>query len=437
MNRLLTVALTFLLVAGCGGDDDGGGGDHPAIDASGQPDGAQPDAGGVAIHVHTLLGVVPGNALLVAAQNGDHAWQVLTGTDGEYSFDAYGRYGVLTVCPQDDSAIVSFTYATPDELTDIWADCDGVFNPYGSVAVTMNGLDANDAALDNIYFQSHNFDQASNTFTFPGIEVGTRELAAAIGNNSDAADRFMIVRDIAVSDGNTTNVTFTENNSTPLEPFTIDFAPAGGFAFTTMSLEVYTEHGSRGFLRAGPAPDAPTEYLGVPAAALMDTDLHVLHQEWRSGDGSQQVAAIQWFHALADQTMERPTPVIAAVTVGETSPYLSPHVSIGAQEAVQLYTASFGQIAADRQVNYRATRGYLAGGDVDWQVPDVSSLEGWDAAWALDDSEEVHWNSFAQSTSTESAFATFLDGPYDLPFSRAEWDGRLDTRTINSGILTP
>jgi hypothetical protein len=437
VNRRLLAALTVAILsfAGCGGDDDGGGGDHVAPDASGQPDASAPDAGGVAIHVHTLLGVVPGNAYLVAAQNGDGAWQVLGGTDGEYSFDAYGRYGVLMVCPQGDGATVNFTHATPDELTDVWADCDGEFNPYGSVDVTMNGLDANDQALANLYFQSHNFEQATNTFTFPGIEAGTRELVAAIANNTDAADRFMIVRDIAVTDGNSTNVTFSENNSTPLEPFTIDFAPPGGFAFTTMSVELTTEHGSRGFLRAGPAVDG--EYLGAPSGALMATDLHFLTQEWRAADGSQQVASMRWFHTLADQTMEQPTPVDATVSVGETAPYLRPHIAISGQESVQLYTASFSQIASARQVTWHATAGYLAGGDIDWTMPDLTSLDGWDASWQLVDGEEIRWNSFALSTNTDSARATFLDGPYDLPFTRADWDGRQDSRTINSGTFTP
>jgi hypothetical protein len=433
VNRLLSFALTFSLF-GCGGDDDGGG-DHPAIDASAQTDAAQPDAGAVTIHLHSLLGVVPGNAFLVAAQNGDGAWQVLAGTDGEYSFDAYGRYGVLIVCPQGDGATVNFTYATPDELTDVWADCDGEFNPYGSVAVTMNGLDANDQAFANLYFQSHTFEQATNTFTYPGIEVGSRELVAAIGNNTGPADRFMIVRDIAVTDGNTTNVTFSENNSTALEPFNVDFAPAGDFAFTTMSIELYTEHGSRGFLRAGPAVDG--ELLGAPAASLMDTDLHFLTQEWRAADGSQQVAAMRWFHAPADQTMEQPGPVDATVSVGETSPYLRPRVAVTGQESVQVYTAAFSQIASAHQVTWHATAGYFAGGDIDWTMPDLSSLEGWDATWQLASGEEIRWNSFAHASTVESAPAVYLDGRYDVPFTRAEWDGRLDTRTINSGTFTP
>ena len=78
-----------------------------ALAACGKVEGAAPDAGGPAdaagpamITLHNAIGNgQTANGALVAYQDGDGPWQVVTGTAGTYGFSvATGRYGLAVVC---------------------------------------------------------------------------------------------------------------------------------------------------------------------------------------------------------------------------------------------------------------------------------------------------------------------------------------------------
>ena len=443
MNQIRTSMVLLLTVfpAACG-DDDGGGSRadaaHGQSDAT-AADAAAPDAGPTSIAVHTLTGRTLGNVALVAAQDGDAAWQVLEGTDGEYSFVSNGRFGVIVACAQEDGAVLYATYATTGDFSEVWGNCEGEPDPTGSVEVTMTGLDSNDQVTATFVFGSRGMTQTVPTTTFTDIPIGTQDMFLSVRNGTNPANRFFVVRDIAVTEGGTTQFTIDEGDALSAEPITVDFSGAtGGDESYSYSVGLLTEHGTQGQLRSGAGSDGQLELAALPVAVLDDAELHTASYSARNDDNSVQRKASSYFHAPADQSLILPPPLDMAVSVGEETPYLRPRLSVTAQEPVQLYTGNILQnTTPGRQITFVFTDDWLAGSDIDWTMPDLSELEGWDADWALIDATEISYAGFAYSSSVPSALDYFRGSPYDLPATRPEWDGRQDTRSVTIGRFTP
>ena len=178
--------------------------------------------------------------------------------------------------------------------------------------------------------------QSTPTTTFTNIPVGTEDMFLAVRNGTNPANRFFVVRDIAVTEGGTTQFTIDEGDALSAVPITVDFSGAtGGGESYGYAVGLLTEHGTAGGLRSGVGSDGQLELAALPAAVLDDADLHTASYSARNDDNSVQRQASSYFHAPADQSLILPPPLDMTVSVGEETPYLRPRLSVTAQEPVR------------------------------------------------------------------------------------------------------
>jgi hypothetical protein len=403
---LLTILIAFAV--GCGGDDDGGGG-NPDADPS-APDGDVVVAP-AEIEVTTYLDGAAAPLELVAAQDGDGAWQQLDSDNGLYSFtSATGRYGVATVCIAGPFVRLSFYYSTAAEQDQVTRSCTTEAPVFTAIDVAIDNL-AGDAQI-SAGPQFANVTAGEPAATLMTLVEASYDVWAAVRPGATDIESVMVQRDVQTSTEGTPQVTFDVDQDSVA---TTDFSLAidGETDSEEVDWGAYLWSTRRTRARLLQADGA--SYAGVPTSALEGNDIHEVVAEAIDGDAGTARAIRQLLLDPANVTLTLP-PAFGDIEAGavETMPYVRVDATFDAYPDGVYYELRLFQ-GGEREVTFEATDGWLGdGASYTWEQPDLGDLDGWTNGWALADNVEVAWFAGAHRSTVDPRLF-FEESPSPAP----------------------
>ena len=333
-----------------------------------------------------------------AVQNGTGAWTQVVGTGGQFTFQVTAdNVGVAWVILNQGNPQTNLRFAHKDELDGIGASlCNGTKTVNG----TVPGLSATNTAFMSLGGSSATVvgAAANPNFTFSNVRDGAIDLLATRTNLtingqsvSTTLDRILLQRGLNPASGSSVNVDFA-GGVTPVTPTVTATGLNGASALTTM---IYLTSGTTGvlFTETSYSGAASRTFPAVPAAQQQDGDLHGLTLTTQP-DGANNVIGAYRSASIyfKDPTNRAVTfgPAIGATTftTAASAPYLRPRVQYTRQsEYNRLWYVSYQQ--GDRNVVTQITDDYQGAADIDYTLPDFSSVAGWDNQWGLVAGQQV------------------------------------------------
>jgi hypothetical protein len=425
----LFVVLGAAALLACGGNDrrspkrhpsaDGGSGGSAGIGG----DGGSTDAGGggaggglspATITFTTQLNGTPDNLGFVAAQDGDGAWQALSGNAGVYTFDSQGRFGLAYVCDSRIFPHVLFVQATTADFVSLTRRCfTSGESAVTNVTLAISGLELTDTA-DFVAGPSY-ASGAAGSFDLD-LKNGTYHFVGA-RKRQGTHDRVIVHRNVTLS-GSPLVLDFDFDVEGEATLLTQVVATNAGGNETLYHANYVTLAGAVPLtLRADPGwvPVAPAALLAaedrnvIELAAFVDT---------RAATRYVKVAA----KAPQDQSLTLPEPFVTTVTAASQDPLslwfvfdpLAPGQNVRL-EAWQLFGETAVQITAD------VSAAWLTRGSVGYTTPDLRGLSGWQAAWDFVPGTSVDWNASIAESSTGLSFDEPAPPPADGSVERGAW----------------
>jgi hypothetical protein len=341
--------------------------------------------------------------LWFAVQDGTGAWQRVTASaPGVYQANiTQARGGVAFVLAENSGFTNKIYFATQAELAELganWCPNTSVKTHAGSIV----GASALDLSYVSLGGRQVTVNGAAG-FTLNNVPDGPRDLIA--GRNagtlaglsvSYALDRIVLRR----------NVNLGNNVALPA----VDFGAAESFApdqrtltlsntaatslinVTTMFATANSSGAGSGLLSTSGVPVATTSinWRGVPAARQQAGDRHTVIV---SGVSSNTVPAslngrsILFYTAAPQDQALTFGPLLSGATfsVVGTAPYVRTRLQYTPQAEYNRYFVFQAQQGggAPRISEVNMSQGYLTGAAADLQVPDFSSVSGWDNNWGL------------------------------------------------------
>ncbi|HET9620661.1 MAG TPA: hypothetical protein VFP84_04800 [Kofleriaceae bacterium] len=424
----------LLAIAACGKVNSNGGG----------PDGGGPgDAGGsggpTTITFHNSIGSgQTANGAVVAYQDGDGPWQVVTGTGGTYTFPvASGRYGLMAVCERPIVAgVTPFNevfldyYATSDASEHvIFADCMAVAPTFKTVNVsgTVTGLLSGDTFT--IATGVGLYAAAATSWSLPALSGPGHLLALRLAAGRPIGLAF---NPVTYTDGESFAIDFGQAVLPADVGLTIDPSAASPFVTAT-----YLD-AAGGLWQIDHPPAGANRYRMLPADQIGDGIALVTEQSSDNQSGRMVEHAIKVPTAQTltlPQTFQPASPPRTAAT----APYPRYTVTLPQVTDPLAYRLGYsgamtgGNGLVSWSVTYSAA--WLAasgqtGASFTSELPDLSALAGWKAAYALPASN-LSWNVSA-TTGPHRRLPNIVVPPAQLPLRQ---DGDVFTQASASGVL--
>lgn len=403
--------------------------------------------GGGTVLVRTTRGGTPANADFVAFQDGNGAWQVVSGAGGLYTLnitDSDGRYGVAIACVNGPDVEVYILHATRAELSEITHECD---EPPSQSFVTVSGT-VGGLGTDN---WAQVFLGQGTGFTYPGMGTyslqtapGTYDLIAVkyVGFEIGSVDKVLIRRNVNATTDTTQNIDFDSAEAFAPEMHTVTVL---GTAGETVGSVTFRSNGKT--VAALGTPYNTLRFAGVPTSRQVGNDFHVLSV---TDFGPQRVlrTVLRHFKAPTDITVALPDAFTSPeVTTAATTPYARFTASWSAYPGAQAYVLSYRSHHHETVPMGRAQKSSRQhGGSVSWVIglsanwlganssytlPDFSGLSGWNNAWGFPTGRFVEWTVTAASSNRNLA---------DLVVGLAQQqpvDGLEVRQSGKSGNITP
>ena len=395
------------------------------LTACSSDDNGPPDEPGTPVRISFCAGEAP---VWLAVQDGDAAWkQVTPRITGVYDagFTA-NRGGVAYVSSGGSDLVVAY-----GDLTELaMISCPlGTKSINGSVA-GLTAAEGSDIWL-GVPLATAN---AQRRFQFRDVAEGQQDLFATRftrdGNGGQIANRLVIRR----------AQLFTSGSRLP----TIDFASTESFApaFATVSVANADDAPTVGILSSwhgqasttlvmyGTAP-GPQLYSAVPEDQLRPGELSSLQA---FADGQTGVrSATEYFRAPTDRVVTLGPVLSTPVLTWPGAPaILRPRLQLPSQtEYGRMAYATYNQGAL--AVRVFVTSSWLGGTPATWdiQVPDLSSVEGWNDAWGFT-SSNVLWYATAEGGVDRSLGDVVNDGDV---FRTADFNGSSEAAGRASRVI--
>lgn len=371
------------------------------------------------------------NTGLVAYQDGDGAWQVVSGTAGVYQLSVgSGRYGLLAACERasDGATFVTLGYfAVSDGLERFELD----FCTAGTAqTVTISGTVSGTASGEDLWV-SDGISASAGLFTTwmmqavagPGVLIGMRR--------TSERPTAMLLQRATFAASATFNLNFANQFFPAESDLTLD--PTGG---GTPFMQTHYVDEAGGEHRIDFARTAVTKYRVVPADRV-GTGMSLL-QQIASGNGASRTVT-RAFRSPMAQTLTLPAAYLLprAPEVVTRTPYPIVQATLPRRAGALYYALSYftvNQKFHSWELRYSAAWvNATPGTDLVSRIPDFSSLAGWKASFAID-TPGGSWNA-----SVVTGAARFLPGVarYGLPGqSRFVYqDGDESTSSLSSGAL--
>jgi hypothetical protein len=390
-----------------------------AVIACGKVETTGPDAGAnsppPSIAFHNLIGNgQTANAGLVAYQDGDGPWQVVTGTGGNYTFTVTsGRYGLAVVCdrtaPAPGQGIpvseLAISYYAPSDAAELalFADCVAIAptaGPTPPAAVNVGGQLAGAQLGDTI-------DIATGGNAFDETDNG----AAPITSWSATAEPgpgFLLARRLVQN--RPVGLVFSPETYAAGTPININFAQAVlptevGLTLdptaTAPSIETDYIAPSGLTLAVDAPPSTATTYRVLPPDKIGDGLSRIIERANTNNTASRLVEHV--FKAATAQTLTLPQTFLpkSPPAMTATTPYPSYAVTLPKTTDPLYYRVDYSGTMPGQPtglsfwaLTYSAawlTAAGKADADLDVELPDLSKLAGWKPSFALPTSQ-VQWN---------------------------------------------
>lgn len=342
-----------------------------------------------------------------AVQDGSGAWTRVTGgANNEFKFNVNSANGGVAYVTNTNGSFTMFIFLqTQAELiAQGQGQClGGASKTFTGTVAGVTGTDAATIAMAGV---STTASQTTPGFTLAGVAGGAQDLFATNAGLTLSGTSFQYqLKKMIIRRG----LNLTDKAVLPV----LDFNAAEAFAPATATLTVnnagadqiiqsmiyYTAGGSAGAISNDVSSGASRTIYGVPAAKQLAGDLHGLAASTFTLSGttvnSLRVATV-FFKDLTNKTLTMgAVPGVATVTSVATSPV----ARLRAQWAVQsdynkYFTAVYVQPvgATSRNVTVAVTPGYLGNSaNVDFTIPDLSAVAGWDSNWGLRAGVSTTW----------------------------------------------
>lgn len=365
------------------------------------------------VQLHVSRYGQPFSPEFVAFQDGDGAWQVMQGSNGEYRMDVTdpnGRYGLAVVYPevQEDgygSIVVSIGHATVDELSEVFLDTNAppVSNPVtvsGTVNDSLGGIEAIVAlgkSTENAWLG-----WGYRQYTMR-VEPGTYDLAASLFTESSVsrAERILLRRGVNIVTDTTLDIDFDSAEAFAPEVHAITLQGISGGEYGNIGVLFLTEGGTHiTVARQWQRGSGDFQFGAVPMTKQVDGDIHEVTLTTVSEQSQRTVT--RFFKAPTDLTLILPAPFgNVEVNPAPTTPYLRPTASWEPYQGAMYYSIQYSPYIMagarrTRQGNSSTawmvflSTGWLGGGSK-YTLPDLSGVTGWEDEWALTPTGRLWW----------------------------------------------
>ncbi len=391
------LALCFLLVA-CSSSAPLGSADGsvspPTPDAPAPPADAPPGAMTRITFTNQLVDGSAANAGFVAFQDGDGAWKTVAGAQGVYAFDVVGpRYGIAAACLRDSdgSGFVTIGYFTVGEGAARYA-LDGCAGDDDEDSVLVSGTIRN-AAPGAGFFITDGLDR--RTVTAPGPFT----VAALAGAGTLAAISLdltrMSIQPASFSEGATLDIDAAGSFALAEAALTLDLDTQGYL----MQTRYVDESGGLHRVDANQTANGfvATRYRAVPSDRL-GGGINTIVENGESRSGLIQV--VRAFRAPVPQVLRLPAgyALDASPLIETNTPYPILAAKLPKRAGASHYTLSYERSSPRRQTSSTWILTFSApyadatpGAALKSVLPDLSTLEGWKADYALGTDGTLFW----------------------------------------------
>lgn len=383
----------------------------------------------------TLIDSKLQNALWVAYQNGDDAWQSLTGSGGNYSFNvsnSKGKYGVVVVCTAGPASapLIVLTYQfTTNETTDFRATCGSYYGPTATGALSLSGKVKGLAGsatgnitmgttATNAYIPSPTVSQNNPDYQISNLVSGKYNLSASrnpTGVNGTTPDKMIILRDINLTANTSLDLDFEGSEAFALEgTYTID---VNGSPVNSISAGYTIGYATNTPLGYTSTKDSLI-YSRVPASQSQTTDLYMAVVT----SGITYVSpinkfSIRYFSNPQNITLNLPADLVTNFDFSFTTNYVRPKISWRLSDAAQVLVFDYGGTLNTMSWTHYVTPGWLEDA-TEYIPPEFSSVQGWQDAWKVTRGQSVfrNWGYVKSSLSINAALSVLQNVAFDENF---------------------
>lgn len=361
------VSLTAIaLLAGCSSGPSGSGG------AGG---------GGTTVSI-TRMGSIP----WLAVQDGSGAWTAASGSSLVVT-DPDGRFGVAWECVLASGQVeVAVTQQTTADGTTVVASCLFDQSPAYPVTGTLSGVPANGTAFVSIGNSFKTVTSANPSYDLPQVTAGTQTVVAYGLTSGSLPGNMLVERGLPVAGGGTHNLDLTSGESFYMTSFGVTGVPVGE---TPSMAAALVPQGSNFAFLAYQDNVTLLSYPLVPSALAQSGDLYYLDAGAGTSSGGssshQEVGLASKSPTSGNVQLPAPLEAGAGTSVsGGTGvatwgsvPFLT-----GGGEGVLIAAIAPDALTSPSWVAI-VTPAWLASGSTSYTLPDLSSVAGWDSAWAF------------------------------------------------------
>ena len=341
-----------------------------------------------------MLSYCSDKPLWLAVQDGDGSWtRVFPVNEGRYEVTFRStRGGVAAVFSGGTSLQV--IYGDLTELATIACDYGDKYVSGKFSALTWPQYTTITLGASTRFIQA-----PRDSFEFWSVAAGPQDLIAVRRSEEDPKpDRIVIRRALDPP----------TNSRLPMIDFDAEgFAPTiGNFSVSNVGSTPYTDLSSwwygRGaaqtYFTLGGLEGATTgQYVAVPLEKLGPDELSSLTLVATDLPASTRYM-VRYFREPVDMALSLgPTLAAPVVSVPPSGTYVHPRIQLPSQaEYDRMAYANFGQ--SGDGVTVAMTSSYLGGAPSTWtlEVPDLSSVDGWNDAWGLSSGTEITWSLVAE-----------------------------------------
>ncbi len=352
----------------------------------------------------------------VAVQDGDGPWTRLQGSGNTFTFDlSASRGGVAWVEDLGFGTNLEVFLGTVEELRFFGRDrCDDEPGEGFSVSGSVAGMELTQQARITLGSSATQvIPLAGLNYTLSNVQPGTQDLVATLSSLSSSGDgsfaleleKILLRRDLNPTPGSTL-APLDFGGSEAFAPIDVDVSiqNLNGQQAVTNSL-LFTRNGTTAFLLAGgQGSTSPNQTVqGIPLAQAVSGDLQAVVVLAFPGDPSQEDLARGVFAYGAPESSLTVAlgPDLADPSVQALPPAGDGTARIGASYPIQSaydrnWTLNMSQSGASgsfRNVAIQLSAAYRGSstGQAELEVPDLSGVQGWNAAWGLETGRTTEW----------------------------------------------
>ena len=346
----------------------------------------------------------PAAPIWVAFRDGDGSWT------RELADAAGSRTTFRHVFLSDHAAIASLTpsfdgeftvlrvlYGTPDELATEGDTVGGacVTDNGKTLRGTVAGLDTTEGAFISVGSgaRASVFRGLGPDFSLEGVANGPQDLLAAV-TRGNAPTRLIFRRNLDLPEGALIpTLDFASAEAFDVATPNVAFENLGGESAVNLT-ELITPHGKFTLPFVLTAASTAEPYAAFPADKLLDGDLELLHVS--TGGGTTRTADVI-FRSPVDRTLALGAPMVpptvsnipGGTTVRLRAQFVPQADYDRTASVVYFQSTTIAFVAVTMTSAYAA----LAGGYV-LDVPDLSSVSGFDSSWGLEPGAAINWSAF-------------------------------------------